>query len=165
MSSKDPATELAVLFPDVDLEVRDPDTGEAVALTVREFRFLEGLRAQALAGPFVAALAEVVGTGEEDALEPATVAGLMAEHAKTWLSLIALATDRELAWVARLRDVDADALSEAMWSANAGFFMRRVVASVAAARNPRVKGSRSAKSSTPSSGQATAEGTTSSPGA
>ncbi len=36
--------ELAVLFPDRDVAVRDPDTGAEVSLTVREFRFREGLR-------------------------------------------------------------------------------------------------------------------------
>ena len=35
--------ELSVLFPDCDVTVRDPDTREPVTLTVREFRFREGL--------------------------------------------------------------------------------------------------------------------------
>ena len=41
-----PEAEARVLVPDVDLDVRDPDSGEAVALTVREFRFREGLEPQ-----------------------------------------------------------------------------------------------------------------------
>ena len=164
-SPHDAAAELAVLFPDVELTVRDPDTGEAVALTVREFRFLEGLRAQALAGPFVEGLAELVGTGDIDALDPAAIAGLMNDHAEVWIALTARACDREPEWLARLSDIDGDALSEAMWSANSGFFTRRVVASVVAARKPRASGSRSAKSSTLLSGPDTAEGTPRSPDA
>ena len=160
----DPAEELEVLFPDVDLEVRDPDTGEAVALTVREFRFLEGLRAQALARPFVEALAELIGTGEVSEVGADAVAGLMADHAETWLALAARACERPFEWVARLSDADGDALSDAMWSANAGFFMRRVVASVAA-REPRESASRSAQSSTSSSAPATDADTTTLPAA
>ena len=46
------AEEMDVLFPDLDVVVRDPDTGENVTLTVRELRFLEGLRLTA-EGPSV----------------------------------------------------------------------------------------------------------------
>ncbi len=34
-------------FPDVDVRVRDPDTGEFVTVTVHELRFLESLRLNA----------------------------------------------------------------------------------------------------------------------
>jgi len=158
-----PADELDVLFPDVDLTVRDPDTGAAVELTVREFRFLEGLRAQATARPFTEALAEVIGTADESALDAPAIAGVLAEHGETWLALTAAACDRDPEWLARLRDVDGDAVSEAMWSANGGFFMRRVVAAVAAARKGVKRGSRSPSSSTPSSAQDTGAGTPTSP--
>lgn len=124
--------ELAVLFPDVDVTVRDPDTGASVELTVREFRFLEGLRAQVLAQPFIAALADAVGTGDEGALDAPAIAAVLAEHAALWLELVARACERDAAWLARLADADGDRVSEAMWSANGDFFMRRVVASVAA---------------------------------
>ena len=56
----DAVEELSVLFPDRDVTVRDPDTGAEVSLTVREFRFREGLEATALARPLLAALAALV---------------------------------------------------------------------------------------------------------
>lgn len=151
--------ELAVLFPDVDVEVRDPETGGPVALTVREFRFLDGLRAQSVAAPFTKALAELIGTAPEAEVDDAAVADLMAEHAETWLTLVARACDRPVEWVARLADADADRVSEAMWSANAGFFMRRVVASAVTRQRKAQSPSPSVKSSTPSSAPATARDT------
>ena len=133
----DGVEELSVLFPDRDVTVRDPDTRAEVSLTVREFRFCEGLEATALARPLLAALAALVpadkdGTdsGEEgpDALE---IEGALAVHAALWLELAARACGRDADWLARLSDADGRALSEAMWAANGGFFLRRVVAQVA----------------------------------
>ena len=63
----DVAEELAVLFPDVDCTVRDPDTGEPVKLTVRKYRFLEGLEMQVLARPLIAVLADLIGEAERRA--------------------------------------------------------------------------------------------------
>ncbi len=161
---QDPAAELEVLFPDRDVEVRDPDTGDRVTVTVREFRFLEGLRVEASARAFIGALAELVAGGTEDRLELDAITGVMAEHADLWLELIGRACDRPPEWLARLSDADGDALSEAMWSANGVFFTRRVVAS-AAARIRKAAPSGSERSSTPSSGPDTAADTTTSPGA
>ena len=58
--------ELDILFPDREVTVRDPDSGRPATLTVREFRFREGLEATAIARPFIAALAALVpeGAGE-----------------------------------------------------------------------------------------------------
>ena len=120
--------ELSVLFPDRDATVRDPDTGAEVSLTVREFRFREGLEATALARPLIAALAALVperrdGASAEgkgpDALE---IESALAAHAALWLELTARACGRDADWLARLGDADGRALSEAMWAANGGFF-------------------------------------------
>ena len=154
-NDKSRGDELNVLFPDIEATVSDPDTGAAVVLTVREFRFLEGLRAQAVARPFIDALAAATGTDGERALDDAAVVAVLAEHGETWIALTAAACGRDPAWLERLSDVDGDRVSEAMWSANGGFFMRRVVAVVAAARKRTKRGSRSPSSSTRSSAQAT----------
>ena len=151
--SADAAGELEVLFPDVPVVVRDPDTGEAVPLTVREFRFREGLEAQARARPVVEALAALVPAAgaPDDALpSPAAVDAALAAHADAWLALVARACGRSAGWLARLGDADARALSDAMWSANGGFFVRRVVAGLAA-RRATARLFRSLASSTPSS--------------
>ena len=138
----DPAAELEVLFPDVDLTVRDPDTGEDVAVTVRELRFLEGMKVRPIARPLVVALADVLGDGGEMALD--AVEEIMSEHAEAWLALIAAASDRDADWIGRLSDADGDAVAEAMWNANRNFLLRRVVTETAARR-------RSASASQPSS--------------
>ena len=151
------ADDLAVLFPDREATVTDPDTGAAATVTVREFRFREGLEATALARPLIAALAGLVPdhTGGEgpDAL---AIESALAGHAGLWLELAARACGRDAAWLARLSDADGRALSEAMWAANGGFFLRRVAAQVAA-RTAAGEGGpcRSTACSTPSSAPAT----------
>ena len=153
--------ELEVLFPDAEVEVRDPDGGGAVALTVREFRFREGLEAQVAARPLVEALAAAAEGAGEDGPDAGAIEAAMAAHAGLWLDLIARACGREAAWLARLGDSSALALSNAMWSANGSFFVRRVAAAAAARRRP----SRSRGSSTRSSAPATDAATTRSPAA
>ena len=134
------ADDLAVLFPDVDVEVRDPDSGETVTVTVREFRFLEGLKAQAPARPLVEALADIV---EDDAeIDGAAVSAAMAAHAGVWIELTGLACGRDPAWLGRLSDRDGDAVTDAMWSANRGFFIRRAIDAVTARRQAAASESR-----------------------
>lgn len=160
--------ELSVLFPDRDVTVRDPDNGEPVTLTVREFRFLEGLEATPLARPLLTALAALVpagkdGTHEEEGPEVLAIEDTLASHASLWLELAARACGREAAWLARLSDADGRALSEAMWAANGEFFLRRVMAQVAArAKAEKASPSPSPACSTPSSVPATGAGTSTS---
>ena len=149
--------ELAVLFPDRQATVTDPDTGAAVTLTVREFRFREGLEATALARPLIAALAGLVpDRAEDEGPDALALEGALATHAGLWLELAARACSRDAAWLARLSDADGRSLSEAMWTANGGFFLRRVAAQVAARATAR-EGSpcHSTACSTPSSAPAT----------
>ena len=158
------AHELAMLFPDRDVTVRVPDTGAEVSLSVREFRFREGLAATALARPLIAALAALVpesGDGEsthEGGPDALAIESALATHAALWLELIARACGRDADWLARLGDADGRALSEAMWAANGGFFLRRVVAQVAS-RPRKASPSRSPACSTPSSVPATGAAT------
>ena len=127
------ADDLSVLFPDRQATVTDPDTGTPVTLTVREFRFREGLEATALARPLIAALAGLVpDQAEDEGPDALAVEGALAAHAALWLELAARACGRDAAWLARLSDADGRALSEAMWAANGGFFLRRVAAQMAA---------------------------------
>ncbi len=140
MSGEDTAaSELEVLFPDVTLNVRDPDTGKRISITVREFRFLEGLKVRSVARPLVAALADVVGTSDD--LEFELVDAALAESADAWIALVAAATGREPDWIGRLNDADGDAVAEAMWSANRDFLLRRVVTEVVARKKKAAKGS------------------------
>ena len=125
--------ELEVLFPDREVTVRDPDSGAAVTLTVREYRFREGLEVTALARPLIAALAVLVpDRAEDEGPDALAIESALAAHAALWLELAARACGRDAVWLARLSDTDGRAISEAMWAANGGFFLRRVAAQVAA---------------------------------
>ena len=149
--------DLSALFPDREVAVTNPDTGAAVTLTVREFRFREGLEATAIARPLIAALAGLVpNRAEDEGPDALAVEGALATHAGLWLELAARACSRDVAWLARLSDADGRALSEAMWAANGGFFLRRVAAQVAARTTAReVSPCHSTACSTPSSAPAT----------
>ena len=145
-----PAEELEILAPDADVVVTDPDEGAEVTLTLREYRFLEGLRVQPLAAPLIAALTALSASEADGAKapDPAEIDVLLGEHADLWLELIARASGRDAGWLGRLADEDARAVSGAMWTANGSFFFRRIVehaaAKVANKRSP------SPGSSTPS---------------
>ncbi|MYE00556.1 MAG: hypothetical protein F4Y03_04655 [Alphaproteobacteria bacterium] len=151
----DPAAELEVMFPDQAVPVTDPETGERVTVTVREFRFRESMELRPLSRPLVDAMA----AGLEDGLDGPAHDALMAEHADTWLALLSRACGRPEAWLAELRESDGAALDDAMWTANKDFFLRRVVAEAAAKERPGRPASPSETSSTPLSGQDTGEAT------
>lgn len=142
-----------------DAEILFPDemvTVEGEELLVREFRYLEGLRAIALARPLLQGLAELLEGGEIDALG---LDGLISEHHQAWIELIAISTGKPQAWIEGLRDRDGQALSMAFWRVNSAFFMRRLVfgGALARAMQQMASPSASASSSTPSSAPATGE--------
>lgn len=132
----DAATGTEDLFPDQEVTVRDPDTGEPVALTLREFRFREGLEATAIARPFITDLAKLASDdarkqGEGEGPDALAFDGVIAAHPDLWLDLIARACGREADWIARLADRDARLVRLAMWAANGPFFVRRLVELIA----------------------------------
>ena len=147
----DPRAELDVLFPDREVEVRDPDGGGKVVVAVREYRFREGLEAAAEADP-------------ESGPTLDDVDAALAEHADVWLALLARATGRGADWLARLSDSDGGALGDALWDLNGDFFIRRFVAMFvrrrAAAERRSAAGSPWPESSTPSSAPDTDADTT-----
>ena len=147
--------EIGVLIPEARTTVRDPDTGEAVTLTLREFSFRDGLEATAIARPFIADLATLVPAERGDALPDALAFDdVIAAHAETWLDLVARACKREPGWIARLADADAFNVRLAMWTANGPFFARRL-ALVMTEGGPLTGLFRSLASSTSSSAPAT----------
>ena len=122
-----PTEEAEVLFPDVDVEVRDPDTGGTVEVVVREFRFAEGLKVRAQCRGLVAALGQWA--AREDG-EPEEYDAIIAANAEAWIRLIARAVDRPEEWVAALSDEDGSKLDVAMWEANGPFFVRRIMSAM-----------------------------------
>ena len=152
----DPAEDLDALFPDRDVTVRDPDSGQPVTLTVRELRYLESLEVLAGARPLLAAIAASV--GDEGEVVKGVLDDALSEHAPAWLAIMARATRRDAAWLARLPARDGDALASALWAANQDFFCRAIVGEM-------VRRHRSERSSTSSSGPDTAGDTATSPAA
>ena len=150
------ADDVEILFPDLDVALRDPDTGAEVTLTVREYRFLEGLQAQREARDLIASLAAVY---DGEGFDTDRVMDALTDHADAWIGLVARATGRDPAWIGRLSEPDGDRLSEAMWRANRSFFVRRILARLRPAGE-----SPSPKSSMPSSGPDTGGDTGTSPG-
>ncbi|MDE0680185.1 MAG: hypothetical protein OXI11_08230 [Gammaproteobacteria bacterium] len=89
MSSKTDR-DIDILLPDRDVTVTDPDTRKAVEVTVREFRFLEGLKAQGVAAPLLADLAAALTDSSGD-IGVAAVDAALTTHAGVWTALLALA--------------------------------------------------------------------------
>lgn len=149
--------DLEVLFDENTLDI------EGERIVVREYRYLDGLRAAAIARPILAGLREHIESleGPED-LAPEVIDALIGEHYMVWLELIALCVDRSPEWVGSLPDSAGQRLSLAFWGANANFFTRRLVVSAAVAQGMASR-CRGAKSSPPSSPPATDETTTISP--
>ncbi len=123
----DDAETLAILDPDVTITLRDPDTGAAVEITVREFRMREGLDVQVIGAPLIRDLAVQVGdtAQEPDAVRTGAVLGA---HADIWLRICAMASGQSVEWIGSLADTEAHALQSAVWQVNTGFFIRRLVA-------------------------------------
>jgi hypothetical protein len=110
--------DLQVIAPDRTLRIDGRD------VIVREYRFLEGLRLQAVAEPLVAQLAELA--LQEQSLPPEKLDAVIAQHPEDVVQMIALACDQPADWVANLHGVPAENLFAAWWTVNAGFFVRRV---------------------------------------
>lgn len=148
MPAKTPQEDLSVLFPDVEISVADPFTGKPVKLTVKEFRFGDGLAAQARARGLIDDLAAAMSGGQSP--DTGEVMEILARHADDWLFLVSMACGQSPDWTASLADADAQVLSEAMWEANGAFLSRRVVAEAARLKKAAESPSPSPKSSTPS---------------
>lgn len=151
------ASDIEILFPDETLEI----AGKTVE--VREFRYLEGLRAIALARPLLQGLAEMLEDGEFDAL---ALDGLIADHHEVWIQLMAISTDQPATWIEGLPSREGRRLGMTFWRVNSRFFMEPLVFGGALARAMRqmANPSPSRSSSTPSSPEATDATPASSPG-
>ena len=156
--NSDKMNDLDVLFPDVTVRVRDPETGDMVDIVVREFRFLEGLKAQVHARPLITAFSDAV--DRDELITADSISQALSDHANIWIDLIAHACDRDPDWIASLSDADGDQIADAMWSANGSFLTRRVATEMATRRNSQESVSESEKSSPSSSGQDTDPDTT-----
>lgn len=135
-AQRESTPDLAILHPEQAITLRDR------TVVVREYGYIEGLRLQAGVRLFLAALYAKF----DNAGAPPSgfeVRELFADHSITVQWLIAQAITpypesndaleafaHEIAanatWVAKLNDIEGDALLTVWWGVNAGFFTRRL---------------------------------------
>jgi hypothetical protein len=114
----DGGDDLAILFPDRGVVIA------GVAVTMREFRWVEGLRLQSLIAPIVGRLADLAEQGK--LMEAAALDALFMEQAEVLPLLIATACDQPVEWVNTLSDRDGSNLRLLWWTVNVPFFVPRV---------------------------------------
>lgn len=136
------ARDLAVAHPDVPL------TLGGRTLLVREYRFIEGQRNAHLMQAFQGALYALIAKDSGVPTYP-DIEQLLHAHVDDVRAMVALSAGVEPEWIDNLGDTDGDQLLMAWWSANAGFFIRRMLRRMAhespAAAPARSAGARSTR--------------------
>jgi hypothetical protein len=135
------ANDLAILSPDLTVDIG----GETV--TVREYRFFEGLQLLQTQVPF---FDDLYATMSREGARPGfyDVMLVFAKHEEGISLMVAKAIDRDIDWVRNLRSSDGEGLMLLWWEVNGGFFIRTIQSRAVDAR---LAGSRSdgAGSTTP----------------
>ena len=111
---------LEVLLPDRRLTVGERE------LIVRELRFEEQLRHNHLLVPIATALAALSQQTLEGAESINAVYDVLAANADALGELMALSCGQSQEWIAQLPPADGEALLLTWWTANSGFFVRRL---------------------------------------
>jgi hypothetical protein len=111
---------LNTCYPECDIYI----SGERI--TVREFTFLEGLRAAHTAHMLLADLAALF---KEVEATPGflAIAGILGEHEKELRGLISIATGRDTEWLKELTESEERQLLMTFWAVNWPFFVNRLV--------------------------------------
>ena len=118
------AAELAILHPDRKVVIGDTE------LTLREYRWAEGMEVRLVGRPlFTDLFALYAEDGKAPALEQ--IEHVMAKHSKLVVWLIAKSADVTEAQIEELSDQDGALVAMNWWVANTGFFIRRVMPSIA----------------------------------
>ncbi len=112
-------TDLAVMLPDLTCDI----AGETV--TVREYRFFEGLQLLQSQQPFFDALYAVM---SREGAQPGfyDVLLVFAEHEERVSAMVAKSVDRDIAWVRGLSTSNGEGLMLMWWEVNGGFFIRMI---------------------------------------
>jgi hypothetical protein len=121
-TSTDGADDLAILFPERTATVA------GVAVTMREYTFMEGMQLHALIAPLVEGM---VGLLLADALPyDDAMRSIFGDNAEDVATLIATACDQPREWVVGLGDEEGNQLRLLWWAVNGHFFGRRVRESI-----------------------------------
>ena len=109
-----------ILFPD-----RPVPLSSGIEITVREFRFLESLKAAKIARPIIDDLAALFHAAADPADVPyLDVLDVFAAHPEPLVTLLEMATGR--ADIGELPTEDGYLLIDALWGANQRFFVQLV---------------------------------------
>ncbi|WP_027489386.1 DUF6631 family protein [Rhodanobacter sp. OR92] len=119
---QDGADDIAILHPERQ------QTIAGVAVTMREYGFIEGVQLAEPVRHVVDALSDVAFSGE--LLTPHALRPAFTQHLDDVITLMAAASDQPEAWVRGLNDADGQALMLLWWVTNADFFVRRVIEAV-----------------------------------
>lgn len=111
--------EAAVLFPDMELSIKDE------LITVREFSFLQGIKTQAIAAPFIKGLSAFFDDENEATFEK--MQAVFSVHIEALIELMAISTGKSEQWISELNDTDGQALLMTFWSVNKAFFINRLL--------------------------------------
>lgn len=141
--SESGAGDLDVLHPERELRIGDE------TITVREFSFIDGLSIETYATPLIKSLDETFSQDADPELE--TLRVIFGAHSEQMVAMLARATGRDEAWVRSLNDADGQNLLLTFWTANAGFFGRRVAARRVSQHALAQRRARASDGSTPSS--------------
>lgn len=145
--------DLAVLFPDRQATIA------GVAVTMREYRWVEGMRLQMLLAPIVERLADLAEQGS--LADAAAHESLFADASDVLPLLISTACDQPLEWVESLSDRDGRNLRLLWWAVNLPFFVPRVSDRLLARQLASVDGAKpSTSSSQPGTEHRTSSGNT-----
>jgi hypothetical protein len=128
--------ELDILLPDVELTM----AGDPVI--VREYRFVQGMQAQALAKPLLDDLAAVFLPDDapdgDDAAQAEGILNALGEifgrHPHLMVKLLAMSTGKPADWIESLNDEDGQTLLLTWWGVNKDFFARRLTTYLVARR-------------------------------
>lgn len=140
-----------------DLDTLNPDREihiDGRVITLRQYRFFEGLDQRARNKPFFDDLYRMF---EEHKAPPSfdDVLDVVALHPDAVIEMVVDSAGVEAAWVRELEEYDGERVMLAWWTANVGFFIRRVLRRAAAQRL--ASPSAGPASSTPSSPPDTSE--------
>ncbi|HET7300228.1 MAG TPA: DUF6631 family protein [Oleiagrimonas sp.] len=116
-------SDLAIIHPDMTL----PIAGRSV--TVREYRFTNGMRARAKGAPLIADLERLVASPEVAEATTEDYLDLLATHADLVRELMLDSVEGiDADWMDSLDDADGTELLLAWWGVCGRFFIRRVLA-------------------------------------
>lgn len=121
-SADNPLEDLYVAMPDVPLDLAGRK------LTVREYRFIDGMRARAKAGPLIDDLQQFVDDGGAQDAGVEAYMDLLAKHETLVRELMADSIEgADADFIDGLSGLDGERLLMAWWSVSGRFFWRAVV--------------------------------------